>query len=182
MKRKQIQEDIKNKLPEKIAGIISLMCGYDCERKKDLTKSITAGYMERIANIKTAQHKLGNIVKGKYMEIVGNLRLDLRIFLGSNAIMFLVLLLLSFSKPKAIPHLFVPGVLLLVSTIVSSGIYIYGQDWFYTILYNNYMGFWYLAYISVIFGFLIDVALNKARVTTKVINVSFHGLTSVVPC
>lgn len=180
--KQQIQENIKNKLPEKIAEIIASMCGYDCERKKDFTKSITAGYMERIANIQIAQHKLGNIIKGKYLEIVGNLRFDLRIFLGSNAIMFLVLLLLSLLKPKAIAHLFLPGVLLLVSTIASSAIYIFGQDWFYTILYNNYMGFGYLAYISVIFGFLMDVALNKAKVTTKVINVTLNGLGSVVPC
>ena len=181
----KIQKDLANDLPEKIASVIASMCGYDCERKKALTQSITAGYLDRLKNIEIAQDTLSDIIKGKYIEIVGNLKFDLRIFLGSNFMMFLILLVVSFSKPKAITHLFVPGLLLTLATILSSSIYIFGQDWFYTILYNDYMGFGYLAYLAVIFGFLVDVALNKARVTTEVINGIANALgsaLSVVPC
>lgn len=181
----QIRDNINNKLPEKIAEVIASLCGYDCEKKKQLTKSITAGYMERIANIHVAQQKLGNLIKGKYLEILGNLRTDLRIFLGSNAVMFTILLLISFLKPKAIAHLYLPAAFLLVSTVASSAIYIFGQSWFYTILYNDYMGFSYLAYIGVIFGFLMDVTFNKAHVTTNVINGildTVGSALSVTPC
>jgi hypothetical protein len=99
--------------------------------------------------------------------------------------MFLFLLVVSFAKPKAIAHLFLPGVLLLSATVLASAIYIFGQDWFYTILYNDYMGFSYLAYIAVIFGILLDIALNKARVTTEVINGIANAVGSafsVLPC
>ena len=181
----RIRSDLNNKLPEKIASVIAEMCGYDCEKKKAVAQSIATGYMERIANLQVAQQKLGSIIKGKYMEIVSNLRTDLRIFLGSNSVMFLILLFLSFLKPKAISHLFLPGVFLFVSTIVASAIYMFGQDWFYTILYNDYMGFGYLAYIGVIFGFLMDVAFNKARVTTEIINGILNAIgsaLSVAPC
>jgi hypothetical protein len=181
----KIREDLKNKLPEKIASVIASMCGYDCERKKSLTQSIAAGYMERIANIQVAQARLGEIIKNKYMNIVNSLRTDLRIFLGANAVMFMILLLVSFQKPKAIAHLFLPGIFLLVATIAASAIYLFGQDWFYTILYNDYMGFGYLAYLSTIFGFLMDVAFNKARVTTEIINAVLNAVgsaLSVVPC
>ncbi|MEH6471211.1 MAG: hypothetical protein V7752_08175 [Halopseudomonas sp.] len=181
----KIREDLKNNLPEKIASVIASMCGYDCEKKKSLTRSIAAGYMERIANIQVAQARLGDIVKNKYMTIVNSLRTDLRIFLGTNAAMFMILLLISFQKPKAVAHLFLPGVFLLTATITASAIYLFGQDWFYTILYNNYMGFGYLAYVSVIFGFLMDVAFNKARATTEVINAALNAVgsaLSVVPC
>ncbi|MCU7930964.1 MAG: hypothetical protein KZQ90_09195 [Candidatus Thiodiazotropha sp. (ex Codakia rugifera)] len=181
----RIRSDLNNKLPEKIASVIAEMCGYDCEKKKAVAQSIASGYMERIANLQVAQQKLGSIIKGKYMEIVSNLRTDLRIFLGSNAVMFLILLFLSFLKPKAISHLFLPGVFLLVSTIVASAIYMFGQDWFYTILYNDYMGFGYLAYIGVIFGFFMDVAFNKGRVTTEIINGILNAIgsaLSVAPC
>ncbi len=65
----------------------------------------------------------------------------MRIFFGSNAVMFLILLAISLLKPKAVAHLFLPGVFLLVATISASAIYLFGQDWFYTILYNDYMGF-----------------------------------------
>jgi hypothetical protein len=182
---KRIQNNLNTNLPEKIASVIAEMCGYDCEKKKAVAKSIATSYMERIANLQVAQQKLGSIIKGKYMEIVNNLRTDLRIFLGSNAVMFLILLFLSFLKPKAIAHLFLPGVFLLVSTLAASAIYMFGQDWFYTILYNDYMGFGYLAYIGVIFGFLMDVAFNKARVTTEIINGILNAIgsaLSVTPC
>ena len=182
---KKLREDIIKNLPENIASVIATICNYECDRKKNIAKSLTADYMERIANIQVAQKQLGNIIKGKYLDIVDRLQTDLRVFLGSNAVMFFILLSISFLKPRAISHLFLPAIFLLISTITASLIYIFGQDWFYTILYNGYMGFSYLAYILVIFGFLIDIALNKARVTTEIINgiLNVIGSTiSVMPC
>ncbi|MEX2962306.1 hypothetical protein [Microbulbifer sp. TYP-18] len=185
LEKEKIQSNLDNDLPEKIASIIAFMCGYDCEKKKALAQSIASGYMERIKNIQIAESTLTNVVKGKYLEITASLKLDLRIFLASNFFMFLILLTISFLKPRAITHLFIPGLLLVVSTIISSSIYIFGQDWFYTILYNDYMGFGYLLYIATIFGFLIDISFNKARVTTEIINGIANAIGSafsVVPC
>jgi len=185
LEKEKIQADLDNKLPEKIASIVAAMCGYDCEKKKALAQSIATGYMERIKNIQVAESTLSDVVKGKYLEIVSNLKLDLRIFLGSNLAMFFVLITISFLKPRAVQHLFLPGMLLAVATIISSSIYVFGQDWFYTILYNDYMGFGYLLYIATIFGFLIDITFNKARVTTEIINGIANAVGSafsVVPC
>ena len=99
--------------------------------------------------------------------------------------MFLILLVVSWVKPQALTHLFVPALLLLVATVVSSCIYIIGQDWFYTILYNDYMGFAYLGYIAAIFSVLVDIVLNKARATTEIINGIANAVGSafsVMPC
>lgn len=181
----KIQESLDNNLPEKIASVIASMCGYDCERKKAIAQSITSNYLDRIKNIKVAQNTLGELIKGKYIEVIENLRLDLRIFLGTNFVMFLILLLVSFLKPKAMAHLFLPGLLLLLATVISSSIYIFGQDWFYTILYNDYMGFGYLAYIAVIFGVLVDIVFNEAKITTEIINGIANAIGSafsVLPC
>jgi len=181
----KLKADLESNLPEKIASVVASMCGYDCERQKALAQSITSGYLDRLKNINVAQDTLGDLIKDKYIEVVSNLKLDLRIFLGSNFLMFMILLVMSFAKPKAIAHLFLPGLLLVLATLISSAIYIYGQNWFYTILYNDYMGFAYLVYIAVIFGILVDVALNRARVTTEIINGIANILGSafsVVPC
>lgn len=185
LEKDKIQADLDNKLPEKIASIVAAMCGYDCEKKKALTQSIATSYMERIKSIQIAESTLNDVVKGKYLEIVSNLKLDLRIFLSSNLAMFLILVAISFLKPRAVQHLFLPGLLLVAATIVASGIYIFGQDWFYTILYNDYMGFGYLLYIVIIFGFLLDITFNKARVTCEIINGIANAVGSafsVVPC
>lgn len=170
IEKEQLQVNLNNDLPEKIAAVIASLCGYDCEKKKALAQSISASYLERIQNIEIAQDTLGNLIKNKYLYVVEKLTLDLRIFLGANLLMFLLLFCVSLFKPQAIVHLFLPALLLLAATLVSSAIYLFGQDWFYTILYNDYMGFGYLAYVGVIFAGLIDIVLNKARVTTEVIN------------
>ena len=180
-----IQQKLTDNVPEKIASALASMCGYDCEKKKQLTQDITSSYLDKIKGLKIAQSTLGDIVQNKYITIIESLKLDLRIFLGSNAIVFLLFLLISFFKPRAIKHLFLPGVLLLISTMASSGIYIFGQDWFYTILYNDYMGFGYTAYLVVIFAFLMDISFNKARVTCEIMNAISHALSSaftVSPC
>lgn len=180
-----IQRSLDRKLPQVIASVVASMCAYDCEKSRALAQSITSGYLERLERIQVAEHTLGDIIKAKYVDIVAALKFDLRVFLGSNLLLFSSLLLVSFAKPQALVHLFVPAVLLFVSTIAASAIYVFGQDWFYAILYNDYMGFGYLAYLSVIFGVLMDIALNKARVTSSVINGVANALgsaLSVLPC
>jgi len=168
--KENIQSKLDNKLPEIIATVVASMCGYDCEKKKAITKSVTTGYLDKIKSIQIAENTLSDIVKDKYLEIVSNLKLDLRIFLGSNLVMFIILLVIAFAKPQAAVHLYLPGILLLLATILASSFYIFGQDWFYTILYNDYMGFGYLLYIALIFGFLLDISFNKCRGSSGVIN------------
>lgn len=181
----QLKKDLENNLPEKIAGVLASMCGYDCEKKKQLTQEIKDSYLNKINNLQLGQFNLSQIVKGKYVEIVGNLKNDLRIFTFSNALMFTFLLLISLLKPQAIKHLFVPGMLLFLATGISVSLYVFGQDWFYTIVYNDYMGWAYLVYLGVIFGFLVDIALNRGRVTTEVFNFMGHAISSlgsISPC
>lgn len=185
LEREKILSNLQNDLPGKIASIIASMCGYDCEKQKAVARSIASGYMERIKSIQVAESTLSDIVKGKYLKIVGALKLDLRIFFSSNSAVFLILLSISLLKPRAVQHLFLPGLLLVFATVASSAIYVFGQDWFYAILYNDYMGFSYLLYLTIIFGLLIDITFNKARATTEIINgiANMLGLAfSVVPC
>ncbi len=171
LEEQELWQQMKEKLPEKIAATLAKMCGYDCKREKAWAGTIKKVYLEKIQSLAMARQNLNHIIKGKYLEIVGKLRKDLRIFLGANFAMYLALLSLSFLKQRAIAHLFLPGLLLFVSTITASAIYLFGQNWFYTILYDRYTGYWFLIYLAVIFAFLMDIALNRARVTANVLNV-----------
>jgi hypothetical protein len=96
--------------------------------------------------------------------------------LSTNALIFAFLLVLTFLKPNQLKILFLSAVLLTASTLIASIFYIFGQNWFYTILYNHYMGFGYLLYITGIFLLLLDVAINKARIT----NYLFNTATSLI--
>lgn len=56
--------------------------------------------------------------------------------------------------------------------VVCSYFYVFEQNWFYTIIYGDYMGFWYFAYLVGVFAFLCDIAFNKARVTDFVMDMA----------
>lgn len=59
------------------------------------------------------------------------------------------------------------------------------KNWLLTILFNDYLGFGYLAYLAVVFALLCDIILNRARVTTTIVNAVLQAVGSVasaVPC
>lgn len=180
-----LTETLAIDLPEKIADVIDEMCRSGCEEQKVFAQTAALELLDRIQAVRLTEDTVGDLVKRKYMEIVGGLKVDLRVFLGSNLALFAILLGVSFLKRRAAAHLCIPGLLLLVATLISSAIYVFGQDWFFTILYNDYMGLGYLVYVLVIFAFLVDIAMNKARVTAEIINSVLEWLGSAIsvsPC
>ncbi len=180
-----IKRQLENGLPEKVAAVIAQMQDLTCECRKKLANAIRQSSEWRIASLKQAEAQLIELIEGKYVEVVNKLVRDLRIFTGANAVAFLILLVVSFLKARAAAHLALPGVLLLVSTLVSSYSYLFAQNWFFTIIYNNYVGYGYVAYLSLIFLILCDVLLNRARITTEIINAVLSGLgqaATLSPC
>lgn len=169
--QKATQTAIDNKLPELIAGTIANTCGYQCEKAKSLQTTVKNAFTSHLTTLKDQQERLTAIIKDKYLEVLDNLKHDLRVFLGTNAVVFALLLVLTLLKPQAIRVLFIPALLLSFSTLLAAAFYIFGQDWFYTILYNNYMGFGYLLYISGIFALLIDIAFNKGQISYQLLSI-----------
>lgn len=182
---RQMQIALNDNLPEKIANVIAAMCRLDCKQRQAVQRSVETGYKTRLAASGGAVNTLTELIRGKYVEIVGNLIRDVRVFLGSNALLFLLVGALAFLKPRAAMQLYLPAVILVVSTVISSAVYLFGQNWFFTIVYNDYIGFGYLAYTAVLFGFLCDIVFNKARVTTEIVNAVLQAVGSAaeaVPC
>lgn len=180
-----LKQKLKDRAHEKLADVIAEMKGLSCECRKTHAQRIKNGYIYKIALLESTNVKLVSFMKTKYMDVINNLKTDLRIFTGSNTVMFLMLILLSFLNPKAISLLFLPGTLLFTSTIVCSYFYLFEQNWFFTLIYNDFVGYGYLGYIGVLFLFLSDIAFNKGRVTCEILNGIFHAIGSVAevsPC
>ena len=173
------------KMPEMIASVIASMCRLDCNAKQELTDSIKSGYEEKIERLGISSDRMSDFIKGKYHETLTGLKLDLRIFLGSNALLFGLVFVISIIKARAVKHLYLPAGLLLISTFISIAIYIFGQNWFFTIIYNDFMGFGYLIYVSVLFALLCDIIFNHGRVTSAILNFIGNAIgtaLNVVPC
>jgi len=180
-----IKKQLRDDLPAILAKEISKMRNLDCECRKKWEKEIRNNMLYEITALESAKERVKKYSQVKYMEVVHKLTQDIRIFLAVNLSVFIILLLVSILKAKAIDHLFLPGFLLLISTVVCSYFYIFEQNWFYTIIYNSYTGYAYLAYLVVVFLFLCDIIFNKGRVTTKIINFLSNAIgntASVVPC
>lgn len=186
--KKQIEhlkQQLKSRAHDKLAAVIAEMRDLSCECRKKHAKRIKEGYEYKIALLESANGKLVDFMKTKYMDVVNNLKTDLRIFTGSNTVIFLTLLLLSFLNPKAISLLFLPGTLLFISTVICSYFYLFEQNWFFTLIYNDFLGYGYLGYIGILFLFLSDIAFNKGQVTCEILNGILNAIGSVAevsPC
>lgn len=181
----ELKEKLKSKAHIKLAAVIAEMRNLDCECRIKHEKAIKKDTELSLLSLQNTNDYLQGFMKTKYMEVVNKLKTDLRIFTGSNTLIFILLLLISFFKPKAVTHLFLPSVLLVLSTLICSYFYIFEQNWFFTIIYDTYLGWSYLAYLGIVFAFLCDIAFNKARVTTEILNSIFHAIGSAIsvsPC
>ena len=176
----QLQKDLKSKTHEKIAAVIAKMRDLNCECRKKFEKRFEEGTKSNILSLQNANAKLTDFMQYKYMEVANKLKADFRIFTGSNSAVFLLILLVSFFKPKAMTHLFLPGILLIISTLVCSYFYLFEQNWFFTIIYDSYLGWGYIIYLSVVFGVLCDIIFNAARVTTEILNAIFNAIGSAL--
>ncbi len=167
---------LKNDAPAIMAEQLTKVRNLDCECRRQWEARLKTFLTFKIAVAEQTREKLADFMQAKYMEIVEKLTMDVRIFLGSNALVFILLLGASFLQPKATVPLFLPGLLLLLSTLLCSCFYLFEQNWFYTILYNDYTGFGYLAYLLAVFALLYDIAFNKARVTIKILDAAGSAL------
>jgi len=181
----RLKDALKAGVHEQMASVLAEIRDLDCECRDKYAQLFEGGLQFDIALLQAANDRVVDFIQMTYMEIAAELKHDIRIFTGANAGVFALLLLVSFLKPQAIAQLFVPGVLLTIATAISAYFYIFEQDWLLTIIYGDYLGFAYLAYLGVVFLALCDVVLNRARVTTAIANAILDAVGSAVtltPC
>lgn len=181
----RLKSNLKNKVHEQWAAALASIRDLDCECREKWEERFESGFKSDIALINAANEQVATFIHSTYMDVATELKRDIRIFTASNAAVFILLLLVSFLKPRAISHLYLPAILLAISTLICSYFYVFEQNWLLTIIHSSYLGFAYLAWLGVVFLFLCDIVFNRGRLTTELINSFFHAIGSafsVVPC
>lgn len=179
------RESLRLQVHERMADAIAQVRDLDCECRDKWAEWIKESSVARVNALTSANEAIQEFIHATYAKVVNDLKQDIRIFTGANAAMFLLLFVVAFLKPKAVLQLFVPGLLLAVATVICSYFYIFEQNWLLTIIHNDYLGFAYLAYLGLVFGLLCDIVLNRARITTEIVNVVLNAVgstASAVPC
>ncbi|MGI9238912.1 MAG: hypothetical protein ACR2QZ_16050 [Woeseiaceae bacterium] len=184
-KIEQLKSNLRNEVHEQWATALAKIRDLDCECRQKYADVLEAGFKSNIALLQIANERIVEFIQSRYMEVANELKRDIRIFTASNALIFILLVLISFLKPTAITHLFLPGMLMAVSTLICSYFYIFEQNWLLTIIHSSYLGFAYLTWLGVVFLFLCDIVFNRGRITTEILNALLNiigAAASVVPC
>ncbi len=179
------KESLKLRVHERMADAIAEIRNVDCACRAEWAQWLKEGTEHRIQLLAQANEGLEPFIHATYARVVVDLKRDIRIFTAANAVAFLLVLAVALWKPQASLQLFVPGVLLTIATVVCAYCYVFEQNWLMTIIYSDYLGFAYVGYLGLAFGLLSDIVLNRARLTTTIVNGFFQAIgsaASAVPC
>ena len=177
--RAQLLENLK----PRIADTVTRMQDPRCACRAAMREALNVAMALHISALERAEPQLKRLIEGQYGAIVADLLRDLRIFTVTNLLAFVALLGLSVLQPQRIRQLFVPAILLCGAVIVASLVYLFGQNWFFTILYADYFGWSYAGWLLLVYGLFCDIALFRARITTLIANALFSMIGEApVPC
>ena len=172
---------LKHKADEKLSIVMAKMLDLDCKCRQKYQKAFHTFLLSKITDLKIATQKLEAFMTREYMLVVNKVIRDVRIFTGSSFLVLLILMFLLFRKPKVGSQVTILTGAMLTSTLVSSYVYLFDQNWFYTIIYNDYVGFAYLLYLGIIFLVLLDIIFNDALIIDGIASGVGHAIGSVVP-
>ena len=88
-------------------------------------------------------------------------------------------------RQRAALQLALPAVVLAGAVVITTTLYLFNQNWLHTVLFSQYVGLGYVAYLGLAVAFLADIVFNRARVTTELVNIVLQALGSAikaVPC
>lgn len=164
-----------SRLPEAIGAMIAEHCETGCEQVKarvadaygasvrDMAKRVIARTSDRLGGLKT-------FVIGKYQAMLSRLLHELRIFTGINASLFACTSAVLWWHRRAMQCVLVPAALLTTASCISVWFYLNAQNWLWTVLLSDYVGWWYIAWVAAVGAMLADIVLNRARVTTAIVS------------
>jgi hypothetical protein len=182
---REAKQRLAEGVPQQVAAVIAQMQDPDC-KCREFVKRATAAYLTiDLLSRTAASEQLIRFIQTKYSEVVRSLLREFRIFTAANALLFLLLGMITWARRAAVLQLLLPAIVLIGAALLVGSLYLFGQDWLHTILFSDYLGYGYFAYLGLALIFLGDVVLNHARVTTVIVNAAFDfvgAAIQAVPC
>ena len=176
------KEFLKKHLSSTVDKITEKLSKEECECRKRRRNFVSSFLTTKINNTKKAISHLKEFIHYKYINITSKLIKDIQIASASSFLAMLLISSLLFFKSKLSVQINLLSLLMLLSTLAGTWLYIFKQNWFYTIIYNDYIGFWYMCYLAIVFLLIADIVFNKARVTTELLNAFFSAIGSAFSC
>ncbi|MEM7459938.1 MAG: hypothetical protein AAF331_10780 [Pseudomonadota bacterium] len=153
-----------------IADVLAAACKLDCERRDQAAASVRRFYESSILRHSMALERIQTFIEGQFDDVMDELRADLKIFAGSSGLALGFAFLLALFRGPAAAHLLPISVTLSAATLLMVAWYALGQDWVTTILYSDYWGWSYAVILAVLSALMLDIAANRARICSFLIN------------
>jgi hypothetical protein len=153
-----------------IALVVETFCVRDCRAKEILEAELLEAYDGIPSRLKPGFAVLRGLVAAKYHAVFDELRRDITIFLSANLIVLGLALILALVRGRAARHLAPVSIVMTLATLLTTYWYVFGQNWILTIITSDYFGWWYLIFLAVVCLLLADIALNRARVISRILN------------
>ncbi|QTD45715.1 hypothetical protein [Ottowia testudinis] len=180
------KESIRRDVPGRVAGVVAEMLKADCECRRRMAERARTQEHERLGALTRVRERLVGMIESAYGTVRDELLRELRIVSGSNAVAFALLGVVTLIRQRATWHLLLPLVVLVGAVLITSSLYLLNQNWLHTIVFGNYVGWGYAGYLGTVGLLLSDLAFNRGRVCTQVINTVLEGvsssLSSISPC
>jgi hypothetical protein len=176
---------IRQDVPRKVSEVLAGMLDADCACRQRLVEHARRSEAHRLSSLLDVRARLVDLIESAYASVTNDLMRELRIFTASNATAFALLGLVTLLRRRAALQLVLPALVLVGAVAVTASLYLFNQNWLHTIVFGDYVGLAYAAYLSIVALLLADIVLNRARVTTRIVNTlleSMGSAVSAVPC
>ncbi len=156
--------------------MVTAMLDPDCPCRARLQSIANDVTRERLVTLSQMRARLASLIESQYANVRTKLLREFRIFPASNAAALAMLGIVTLVRRKAGMQLLLPAAALAGGVVVTTGLYLFTQDWLHTILFNDYVGLAYVVWLGIAGLLLADILGNRARVSTLMVN----GLGAVV--
>lgn len=180
--RDEARRRLAGDVPRAVARIVAEMRDPDCACRRPAGHAPALPFDWRTAHLGQINDQLTLLIRSQYLRIATGLTREFRIFTAANALVFLMLALAAVDRRRDGRELLVPALILLAAASGVAWIHLFGQNWLHTIVFDDYIGFGYFAWLGIAFAFLCDLIVNRARVTRALLHSAGSGVTCASPC
>lgn len=164
-----------------VRGVLDLGCEGACAGSEDTASDATSALQSFMTRqIGKQQARLEALVKDKFASAIAGFLTDIRIVSGANVLAFLLAFGLSLRAHAGQRVVLVISACLSLGTVLAIAWYVAQIDLISMLLWGNFLGYGYVTMLGICIGFLLDLALNKGRVTRFVIDM-IGNLFSALP-
>jgi hypothetical protein len=181
-----VRRMLADSLPARVATIAAQMRDPDCAcRAAALAGMGKAPLLWRLAIASHVNERLTALIRTRYMDVSAELLREFRVFTAANALVLLFLGIAVLVRRNARLHLLPAAAILACSAGVVGWFYLFQQDWLRTIVFGDYVGLTYFAWLAAPALLIGDVMLNRGRVSAHLLNAGSSvvgSAASVLPC